>query len=179
MNERHFAVSAVGADRPGIVAGVTGALVELGCNLEDTSMSVLRGRFARVLIVAGPEHLEASAVEARLERVAGDLGLAVWVHDVDELEPAAMEGESWAVSVHGADRPGIVHDVAEVLAGAGVNILDLSTRVLPGHPPVYAMILEVVVPAACDTAALEARLADLSSRIGVACSMHPSGADIL
>lgn len=179
MSERHFAVSAVGADRPGIVAGVTAALVELGCNLEDTSMSVLRGRFAMVLIVAGPGDLEAEAVAAALGPAAADLGLAVWVHDVDELEPAAMEGESWAVSVHGADRPGIVHDVAAVLAGAGANIVDLTTRVLSGEQPVYAMILEVVLPPGSDAPALEKELAGLSARIGVACSMHPSGADIL
>ena len=179
MSTRHFAVSAVGADRPGIVAGVTGALVKLGCNLEDTSMSVLRGRFAMVLIVAGPDGLEASAVESELGPVADGLGLAVWVHDVDELEPEEMEGESWVVSVHGADRPGIVHDVAEVLAEFGVNIVDLSTRVLPGDPPVYAMILEVVLPPACNPTALEQRLGALSTRIGVVCSMHASGADIL
>jgi glycine cleavage system transcriptional repressor len=179
MSERHFAVSAVGADRPGIVAGVTGALVELGCNLEDTSMTVLRGRFAMVLIVAGPERLEAASVESTLRPVAGELGLAVWVHDVEELEPSAVEGESWAVSVHGADHPGIVHEVAAVLAEAGVNIVDLSTRVLSGDQPVYAMILEVILPPGTDPPALEERLAVLSTRIGVACSMHPSGADIL
>ena len=179
MSVRHFAVSAVGADRPGIVAGVTGALVRLGCNLEDTSMTVLRGRFAMVLIVAGPEQLEAAAVEAGLAPVGTELGLDVWVHDVAELEPAVMDGESWAVSVHGADRPGIVHEVAVVLAAAGANIADLSTRVLSGDPPVYAMILEVVVPPGADAPALQGRLHELSARLGVACSMHPSGADIL
>src|SRR5438094_166616 len=51
----HFAVSAVGADRPGIVAAVTGAFLEHGCNLEDTSMTILRGHFAMMLVVAAPE----------------------------------------------------------------------------------------------------------------------------
>lgn len=172
-------MSAVGADRPGIVAGVTGALVRLGCNLEDTSMSVLGGRFAMVLIVAGPEGLEAASIEAEMRPVCDGLGLAAWVHDVDELVPQDMEGESWAVAVHGADHPGIVHDVATLLADAGVNIVDLSTRVLSGVPPVYAMMLEVVLPPATDPTVLEERLRELSVRIGVACSMHPSGADIL
>ena len=176
---RHFAVSAVGGDRPGIVAGVTGALVELGCNLEDTSMSVLGGRFAMVMIVAGPDELAAAAVERALEPAVDDLDLAVWVHDIGETVPAAVEGESWAVSVHGADRPGIVHDVSVVLADQGANIVDLSTRVLSGEPPVYAMVLEVVLPEGADTAALAGSLDRLAAQLGVACSMHPSGADIL
>jgi len=37
-----LALSAIGADRPGIVAAVTGALVDSGCNLEDTTMAILR-----------------------------------------------------------------------------------------------------------------------------------------
>lgn len=176
---RHFALSAVGGDRPGIVAGVTAALVRLGCNLEDTSMTVLRGRFAMVLIVAGPDSLEAQVVERELAGAARELGLAVWVHDVDESIPASVEGESWAVSVHGSDRPGIVNEVATALAEHGVNISDLSTRVLSGEPPVYVMILEVVLPAGADPERIDLQLQELSGRLGVACSMHPSGADIL
>ena len=176
---RHFAISAVGGDRPGIVSGVTGRLVELGCNLEDTSMSILRGRFAMVLIVAGPDELTAARVEAALGSEAESLGLAVWVHDVDEDVPDAMAGESWTVAVHGADRPGIVHEVAEVMAAAGVNIVDLSTRVLGHDPPAYAMLLEVCLPAGVDAPGLAAELERRTAALGVQCSMHASGADIL
>ena len=38
------AVTAIGADRPGIVAAVTGVLVEHGANIEDSSMTILRGK---------------------------------------------------------------------------------------------------------------------------------------
>ena len=44
-----------GADRPGIVAAVTGVLVEHGGNLEDTSMTILGGHFAMMLVVAVPD----------------------------------------------------------------------------------------------------------------------------
>jgi len=49
-----FAVSVFGRDRPGIVAAVTGVLAGAGCNLEDTSMTILRGHFAMMLVVSGP-----------------------------------------------------------------------------------------------------------------------------
>lgn len=179
MSTRHFALSAVGDDRPGIVAGVTGSLVRLGCNLEDTSMTVLRGRFAMVMIVAGPESLDAAAVESELRSEAERLALAVWVQDLAENVPGAAEGDSWTVSVHGADRPGIVHEVARTLADAGANIIDLSTRVLAGEPQVYAMLLEVLVPAGVEGAELARRLDGLAEKLGVACSMHPSDTDIL
>ena len=176
---RHFVVSAVGGDRPGIVAGVTAALTGLDCNLEDTSMTVLRGRFAMVLLVAGPDQLSAAALEAGLSGPADQLGLAVWVHDVAETVPDALEGESWTVSVHGADRHGLVSGVSAVLASMGANIVELSTRLVGTDNPLYAMLVEVVLPAGASGEELTSRLQSVAAELGVTASAHPSGADIL
>ena len=176
----HYAVSAVGADRPGIVAAVTGVFLENGCNLEDTSMTILRGHFAMMLVVAAPAGLEQEALESALAGPASDFELVVAVRTIDDEVPTSPAGDSWTVSVYGADRPGIVHRVASLLADSGVNIVDLTTRVIgDAARPVYAMILEVTLPAAADPAALQSRLADLATDLGVDCSLHLSEADIL
>jgi glycine cleavage system transcriptional repressor len=177
---RHYAVSAVGADRPGIVAAVTGVILEHGCNLEDTSMTILRGHFAMMLVVAAPDGLEQAALESALAGPASEFELVVAVRAIDDDVPSSPEGESWTVSVYGADHPGIVHRVASLLADGGVNIVDLSTRII-GDPdrPVYAMILEVTLPRAADAKVVQKRLADLATDLGVECSLHPSEADIL
>ena len=175
-----FVVTAVGADRPGIVAAVTGVLMEVGGNLEDTEMAVLGGQFAMMLVVAAPDGLERDALEAALAAPAADFELVVAVRAIEDDVPASPAGESWTVSVYGADRPGIVHRVASLLAGGGVNIVDLSTRVIgDAARPVYAMVLEVTLPGGGDPAALQGRLAELASDLGVECSLHPSEADIL
>ena len=141
----HYAVSAVGADRPGIVAAVTGIFLENGCNLEDTSMSILRGHFAMMLVVAAPAGLTQEALERALAAPASDFELVVAVRAIDDDVPSSPEGESWTVSVYGADRPGIVHRVASLLADNGVNIVDLTTRVIgDAARPVYAMIDEAL-----------------------------------
>jgi glycine cleavage system transcriptional repressor len=177
---RHLTLSAVGGDRPGIVSGVTGQLVELGCNLEDTSMTVLRGRFAMVMVLAAPDDVGPERVEASLAEVAAALDLAVWVHDLAEAVPPAPEGEPWTVSVHGADHPGIVHRVTATLAGVGANIADLSTRVVgEEEAPAYVMVLEVLLPAGVDGGDVARRLERIGAEIGVACSMHPAGDDLL
>ncbi|MGH9153681.1 MAG: glycine cleavage system protein R [Acidimicrobiales bacterium] len=176
----HFALSAVGADRPGIVAAVTGALVDSGCNLEDSSMTILRGQFAIMLVVAGPEGLDADTLEKALAGPAADLGLVVHVRPVGDDVPPPPGGEPWSVAVYGADRPGIVHRFTSLLASRGVNVVDLTTRVIgePAHP-VYAMILEVALPPGVDGPGLGADLAALARELGVECSTHPSDADIL
>jgi glycine cleavage system transcriptional repressor len=176
----HVAITAVGADRPGIVAAVTGVLVEQGCNLEDSSMTILRGHFAMMLVVDMPPGLAAAELEAALGRPAAALDLVVTVRAIDEAVVTSPDGEAWMVSVYGADRPGIVHGVASKLADAGVNIVDLTTRVI-GDPsrPVYAMLLDVTVPPGVDPDVICDELKALAAELHVDCSMHRADADIL
>ena len=178
----HVVVTAVGADRPGIVAAVTRVFVDLGCNLEDSSMTNVGGQFAMMLVVDAPAGVGAAELEAALTGPAGSLDLVVAVRPVEEpVGPDPFdESGSWTVSVYGADHPGIVHGIAELLAGEGVNISDLSTRVI-GAPerPVYAMVLEVSLPPGADPEALRTRLAETAGRLGVDATLHNSDADIL
>ncbi len=183
----HFAVTAVGADRPGIVAAVTGAFVDVGCNLEDSSMTILRGQFAMMLVVAAPTGVAGADLEAALVAPARDLDLVVTVRPAAESRVGGRrdpgDGDdrgAWTVSVYGADHPGIVHGVAALLAAEGVNIVDLSTRVV-GEPaaPAYSMVLEVALPDGADPRELGRRLEDAAAELGVTCRLHPSEADIL
>jgi len=51
----HFALTIIGRDRPGIVSQVTEILYRLGCNIADSSCSILGGQFAMILIIAHPD----------------------------------------------------------------------------------------------------------------------------
>ena len=46
-------ISALGDDRPGIVNDLSTVILEYGCNIADSRMSVLGGEFALILLVAG------------------------------------------------------------------------------------------------------------------------------
>ena len=176
----HFAVTAVGADRTGIVAAVTRAFVDHGCNLEDSSMTILRGQFAMMLVVDTPPGVGAGELEYALAAPAAELDLVVTVRPAAEEAGDPIDGGSWTVSVHGADHPGIVHGVASLLAERSVNIVDLSTRVV-GSPeqPVYTMVLEVTLPEDGDPHELERALEAKAGELGVTCRLHPAEADIL
>ena len=176
----HLAVSAIGADRPGIVAAVTRVLLDQGCNLEDTSMSILRGHFAMMMVVAARGGLTAGALERALAEPAAALDLVVAVRAIDDGVPDSPAGETWAVSVHGADRPGIVHRVTALVADAGANVVDLSTRLVGGaDDAAYVMVLSVTLPPGTDEAALAARLDELGRELGVECRLHRAEPDVL
>lgn len=176
----HLAVTAIGADRPGIVASVTEVLTDRGANIEDSTMSILRGHFAMMLVVAAGADEHASALEAALAPVAERFGLVVAVRAIDDTVPRSPDGDAWTVSVYGADRPGIVHRVTAALADAGANVVDLTTRVIgDASRPVYAMVLDVTLPAGVEPGTLQQRLTALAAELGVDCSLHPNEADIL
>lgn len=176
----HVAVTALGVDRPGIVAAVTGVLVRHGGNLEDTAMTNLGGHFAMMLVVEVPDAETAEALETSLVEEVGELGLTVAVRPIVEAPGGGPEGEPWAVSLYGADRPGIVHAVANKLAEHGANIVDLSTRVVgPGPEHAYVLLLELSLPAGADGDRLGIELSELAAELGVEIHLRPDDADVL
>jgi glycine cleavage system transcriptional repressor len=175
-----FSIAAIGADRPGIVAAVTGVLVDRSCNIEDTAMAIRGGHFSMMLVVSGPTDLDAGTLEAALGPVANEMHLVTMVRAIDAAVGVSAPGELWTVSVHGADHPGIVHGIARALADMAVNVVDLATRVVPGDGgPAYVMVLDVTLPPDVDGEGLRARLDAVGTALGVTCSAHESEADIL
>jgi glycine cleavage system transcriptional repressor len=175
-----LAVSAIGVDRPGIVAAVTGVLVDRGCNLEDSSMSILRGRFAMMLVVSNPAGITAHDLEMALVAATTGMELRVMVRTIDDEVPGSPAGDSWTVAVYGADQPGMVHRVTQLLADEGVNVVDLTTHVIGEKArPVYAMLVDVTIPAGTDSTLVVDRLQTLAAELGVSCSAHLVEPDIL
>ncbi len=182
----HVAVTAIGADRPGIVARVSGVLVDHGGNLEDSAMTILGGHFAIMLVVEVPDGQDVGQLESVLAAEVAPLGLTVAVRPVSEPDPGGGEvadgsetGRSWSVSVHGADRPGIVHRVTRLLAGHQANIVDLSTRkVGAGDGSAYVLLLDVSLAPGTDADELGRELAGLAADLGVDVHLRPDDADV-
>jgi glycine cleavage system transcriptional repressor len=164
----NLAVTAIGRDRPGIVAGITGALLEAGGNVDDSQMSILHGHFAVMLIVSVPDGTSVDELRLRLDEVGREFGLeGIGVSEVTGLERGA--GPSHVLTVYGADRPGIVHEVAELLAARGVNITDLRTRRTGGETPLYTMMMELAIEG--ETADIAAGLKSLADEKRVEVSL--------
>jgi glycine cleavage system transcriptional repressor len=160
-----LALSAVGRDRPGIVAATTAVLLRHEVNVEDSRMSILRGHFAMTLILGVPDAIDRGSLGAELDAVAAELGLeALTLSAVEPLAEAAPK-PSHMVSIYGVDHPGIVHHTTRVLAEHGVNITDLETRLAEGNgePALYALLIEVAVPGDVDPQALDRALAEIAA----------------
>ena len=173
---QRFAICGVGRDRPGIVAGLTDALLRHSANIEDSQATILGGHFALVLVVAAPEDADAAALHADLEAAARAVALeALLVSPIEAAETAP--DPSHIVTVYGADHPGIVHAVTAALAERAVDITDLQTKL--GGGGLYVLLIEVAVPAGADADELAAALAGVAAEQGVELTLRPLDADAL
>ena len=169
-----LAVTVLGHDRPGIIATATSALADLGGNLEDSSMTLLRGHFAMTLVVSSDA--DQPTVRTALVDAFAETDLVVTVIELTGSGEAVASGPSYVLSVHGGDRPGIVSAIAGLVASHGGNVTDLTTR-LAGT--LYVVIAEVEFPADADVDALGAALATLAGELGVEATLRPAESDLL
>jgi glycine cleavage system transcriptional repressor len=176
--KRWFALSAIGRDRPGIVADLAELIYECDCNLEDSSMTILGSEFAVLLLLTG----EGADVEQRLssacKRVEWEKRLTVFFRPLDG-EPL-----SYGVSHHarpfelqavGVDKAGIVARVARCLASRQINITHMSTasRPEPGTgTPIYHMKICMDVPEQVDQGALRHELDTVAQSLHIDITLH-------
>lgn len=121
-----YMMTLVGKDKPGIVAHVTTALYEGGCNLGETSMMRLGGNFAIMMMVQFDGRK--TALADVVQTVADSFGLHL---HVDTIEAHLHEHllPDVRVTVSGADRAGMVAKVTTALSEVGLHILDLESDV--------------------------------------------------
>ena len=178
---RRWIVTALGKDRPGIVAGVTGILYRLGCNLEDSAMTRLEEEFAIMLIFSSPPRVGEPALRRAFSPLERRLTLVVHLKPLTGSETGSprKRGKSHLISVYGADRPGIVFRMSDALAKERVNITDVHTHRSAGGKPLYLTLLEVELPSNRTVASLERKLAAAAKRLGVQVSVRSSEASVL
>ena len=164
-----FIVTAVGKDRPGIVAAVTRVLLKTGSNIEDSSMTLVRGSFAIILSLAAPEKLTQRRLLGLLLPLKRSMGLFFTVAKSPVKSAPKLEHSVHALlSVYGADKPGIVHKVTKVLAKDKVNITQVNTRLVEDlERPIYVMVLELDIPRQAGFGKVQRALKALGKEIGI------------
>lgn len=163
-------VAAIGDDRPGVVAALTGVLVEQGCNLSDAQMAILQGHASMMLVVSCPPSLGQEELQSSLAERTKGLGHEIWVRSLPDGAAVAGPDDLWVVWVHGSDRPGVVFEVSQLLAEEGVDIVDLKTRITG---PLGSLTMQVDVPDGVDGTRVAQRLDRLGEQLGLSCSMRP------
>ena len=119
----NLVLTLISPDHPGIVDSVSDVVSTHGGNWLESRMVQLAGKFAGVLCIEVADD-QAAALEAAL----GELE-TTGVHLVVERSeaPAVANMRPIEIELVGQDRPGLVHEIAYVLASQGINVEELST----------------------------------------------------
>ena len=163
---RRFAVSAIGPDRPGIVAALSRALFDHAINVDQLHMTILHGQFTTMFVVTADDGVDAVGARADLEAAGRQVGLdAVTLSEVG-LDLHDGDAATHVVTVEGIDHPGVVHAVSEALAIHAVNIVALDNRPLgedaSGSERRAVLVLDIALPSGMSVDALEALLGPTS-----------------
>ncbi len=165
-----FILSAIGRDRPGLVAELAQLIYDCDANLEDSRMTILGTDFAVILLCSAATAEAAERIDVGAKRLERDHGLTILLRRLEgEPRPSvpAPGMRLFRVEAAGEDRAGIVAGLCRVLAEHGANIAELATRSRPGPggSPHYEMSMLVELPESADPrilrAALEARADEL------------------
>lgn len=161
MAERKYMVlTAVGPDRPGLVQDIASIIHGAKANLEDSRMAILGGEFALILLFSGSEQSVAE-VGRQVPSFETRLGLHASIRETTRPAGAAAF-LPYKLRVSGVDRPGIVAAVSKVLAGQGINVASLESR-LQNAPesgtPMFVLSAELQVPSEIALSSLRRDLA--------------------
>ena len=159
-----FALSAIGRDRPGIVADLSELIYECDCNLEDSSMTILGSEFAVLLLLTGEGPDISARLAAACKRLEWEKRLTVFFRPL-EGEPvpyrASQQATPFTLQAVGVDKAGIVAKIARCLADHRINIGQMHTqsRPEPGTgTPIFTMRIIMDIPQAVDERVLRERL---------------------
>jgi glycine cleavage system transcriptional repressor len=167
---RWFVLSAIGQDRPGLVAELAQLIYDCDANLEDSRMTILGSDFAVILLASSSAPGCGDRIAQGAKHLERDHGLTILLRALEGQPrcPVPAPGHvAMRVSASGQDRAGIVAGIGRVLASHQVNIADLVTRSRPGWggQPHYEMTMTVEVPERLDPEALRTALESEANRL--------------
>ncbi len=148
-------ISALGADRPGIVDKLSNIIYDHALNIEDSRMSVLGGEFAILLLVSG-EQSAIDTLQAQAAEIEQALQMSLLLKPTSESNTGANT-IPYSVEVAALDNPGIVRNIASFFSSQNINIVNLQTEKYSAPhtgSPMFALHMTIGVSAEASIAKL-------------------------
>lgn len=169
--DNRYIMTAFGQDRPGIVADVTKLLFENGCNLEETTMTLLADEFTLILLFTCQNREVEELLQRECRRLERDRAISAFLRPLQKRQ-AAKRGDlaSCTLHVEGEDQAGIVYKVSQFLAEHGLNICNLQSTVKASPDSgsaIYVMDIHIQVPEGVLMEQVEAGLSAVADELHV------------
>jgi glycine cleavage system transcriptional repressor len=175
---RFYVLTAIGRDRPGLVAELARLIYACDANLEDSRMTILGSDFAVILLCSSRDEETGDRLAMGAKRLERDHGLTILLRHLEGGPRSALPAPGsrlYRVEAAGEDRAGIVASICGVLAERGINITELTTRSRPGPggSPHYELRMLAEVPETVDTRSLRDTLEEEAARLVIDVALMP------
>ena len=161
-------ISALGADRPGIVDELSNIIYSHELNIEDSRMTVLGGEFAVLLLVSG-ELTSLDTLQAEAAEIEQALQMSLLMKPTTESNVSG-DAIPYSVEVAALDNPGIVSSIASFFSSQNINIVNLETeRYAAPHTgsPMFALHMTIGISADTNIAQLREAFMDTCDELNL------------
>ena len=172
--QNFVAISALGANRAGLIEPLVRAVSECGCTIVESRMSVMGDRFTLMMLLSGAWDAIAK-IENLLPRLERELDITVLAERAKAREPehGLMP---YAVEVIAVDQVGVVHEIAQFFARRNVNIEDMySGNYTAAHTgtPMFSLHMTISIPTDISIAAMRNEFMDFCDQMNLDAIMEP------
>lgn len=170
----HLVISALGKDRPGIVDQLSKAILDEGCNIADSRMTVLGGEFAVLLLVEGNWNT-LTKLEGGIARLEKQLDMTI-IAKRTEQRKASGTLLPYGVEVVSMDHPGIVHHLASFFSQRNINIEDMATTsYAAAHTgtPMFSVQMTVGIPSSIHISTLREEFMEFCDTLNLDAVLEP------
>lgn len=167
-------LSALGEDRPGILDELSHNVMNSGCNITDSRMTVLGGDFAILLLVDGSWNTIAK-LEDQIPSLEKRLGLSITARRTVQ-KTTRKDLLPYGIDVVSLDQPGIVYNLASFFSKRQINIQEMATSsYAAAHTgtPMFSVHLTVDIPASQQISALRDEFMDFCDELNLDAVMEP------
>jgi len=165
----HAILTAIGADRPGLVDEVSEFIFAREGNIEDSRMVNLRGQFAMMVLIGAAEQT-ISRVRSELWQLQQQSGLQIELRPASEAKGASAQAIPYRLRASAIDQPGLVHRLSHLLRAADVNIESLETHLKPAPitgTPMFEMEIIISIPRSTAIAKLKEQIAGTCGELNI------------
>ncbi len=137
-SQHYLVITALGADRPGIVNTITRHVSSCGCNIEDSRLAMLGDEFTFIMLLAGSWNA-ITLIESTLPLKGAELDLLIVMKRTTAHLRPPMPSMVW-VQVEVADSPHLIERFTTLFYTHEMNIAELVSRTQPGSEDVVPQL---------------------------------------
>ena len=129
-SQHYLVITALGADRAGIVNTITRHVSSCGCNIEDSRLAMLGDEFTFIMLLSGTWNA-ITLIESTLPLKGAELDLLIVMKRTTAHPRPPMPVTVW-VQVEVTDSPHLIERFTALFDSHEMNIAELVSRTQPG-----------------------------------------------